>query len=127
MTRALGEAMAVAFDDLDRRHDLSAAVLTGAAGTFCSGMDLKAFLAGELPSVPGRGFGGLTERPPAKPLIAAVEGHAVAGGFELVLACDLVVAASDACFGLPEVRRGLVAPRGWFAAPSRTPSAGRRT
>ncbi len=112
MTRALGEAIAAALDDLDQRPDLSVGILTGAGGTFCSGMDLKAFLAGERPTIPGRGFGGLTERPPAKPLIAAVEGYAVAGGFELVLACDLVVAASDAIFGLPEVRRGLVARGG---------------
>ena len=112
MTRSLGEAIAAALDDLDHRADLAVGILTGAGGTFCSGMDLKAFLAGELPSIPGRGFGGLTEQPPAKPLIAAVEGYAVAGGFELVLACDLVVAAADANFGLPEVRRGLVARGG---------------
>lgn len=71
-------------------------------------MDLKAFAAGELAYVPGRGLG-FTERPPRKPLISAVEGHAVAGGTELVLATDLVVAAKDAKFGIPEVKRGLVA------------------
>ncbi|HYH30952.1 MAG TPA: crotonase/enoyl-CoA hydratase family protein, partial [Pseudonocardia sp.] len=86
--------------------------LTGAAGTFCAGMDLKAFVRGETPVVEGRGFAGLVERPPAKPLIAAVEGYALAGGFELVLACDLVVAAEGATFGIPEVRRGLVAAAG---------------
>jgi enoyl-CoA hydratase len=112
MTLSAGQQIATALDDLDERKDLSVAILTGAGGTFCSGMDLKRFLAGERPSVPGRGFGGLTERPPSKPIIAAVEGYALAGGFEMVLACDLVVAASNAKFGLPEVRRGLVSRAG---------------
>ena len=85
-------------------------------------MDLKAFLGGERPAIPGPAFGGLTERPPGKPLIVAVEGYALAGGFELVLACDLVVAASDATFGLPEVRRGLVARGGGLLRlPERVP------
>jgi enoyl-CoA hydratase len=75
-------------------------------------MDLKAFARGESPSIPGRGFGGLTESPPAKPLIAAVEGWALAGGCELALSADLVVAAHSARFGLPEVKRGLVAAAG---------------
>src|SRR5690625_1245553 len=75
-------------------------------------MDLKAFMKGEVPVVEGRGFGGFAEAPPKKPLIAAVEGHALAGGFEAVLACDLVVAAEDAKFGIPEVKRGLVAGAG---------------
>lgn len=105
-------AIAAALDQLDARDDLSIAVLTGAGGTFCSGMDLKGFLAGKRPSIPGRGFGGVTERPPRKVLIAAVEGYALAGGFELVLACDLVVASSTAKFGLPEVKRGLAAAAG---------------
>jgi enoyl-CoA hydratase len=112
MTRAASEAIAEALDELDRRPDLSVAVLTGAGGNFCAGMDLKRFLAGELSAVPGRGFGGVTEAPPAKPLIAAVEGYALAGGFELVLACDMVVAGAGARFGLPEVKRGLVAKAG---------------
>ena len=75
-------------------------------------MDLKAFLAGDRPTIPGRGFAGLVERPPRKPLIAAVEGYALAGGFEIVLACDLIVASEGAIFGLPEVKRGLVAAGG---------------
>jgi enoyl-CoA hydratase len=75
-------------------------------------MDLKGFLAGDAPVVEGRGFGGIVQRPPAKPVIAAVEGYALAGGFELALACDLVVASEQAVFGLPEVRRGLVAGAG---------------
>ena len=104
--------LAAALDELDPDPGLAAAVLTGAGGTFCSGMDLRAFLAGERPSTEGRGFAGIVERPPAKPIIAAVEGAAVAGGFEVVLACDIVVAAEDARFGLPEVKRGLVAAGG---------------
>ena len=75
-------------------------------------MDLKGFLAGDSPTFGDRGFGGIVERPSAKPIIAAVEGYALAGGFELVLACDLVVAGEEAKFGLPEVRRGLVAGAG---------------
>jgi enoyl-CoA hydratase len=112
VNRAVGEAMAVAFDELDRRDDLQVGILTGSGNTFCAGMDLKAFAAGEVVRVPGRGFGGLTERPPVKPLIAAVEGWALAGGFELLLACDLVVAGRSSKFGLPEVKRGLVARGG---------------
>ena len=104
--------ISAALDELDTDRDLRLGILTGAGGTFCAGMDLAAFLAGERPSVGRRGFAGVVEAPPEKPLIAAVEGAAVAGGFEIVLACDLVVAASDARFGLPEVRRGLVAGGG---------------
>jgi enoyl-CoA hydratase len=109
---ATAHKLADAFDEFESREDLTVAILTGAGGTFCAGMDLKAFTRGEVPSVPGRGFGGLTEAPPAKPLIAAVEGWALAGGCELALAADLVVAASDAKFGIPEVKRGLVAAAG---------------
>lgn len=109
--KAVAEGLAAACDELDDTPELSAAVLTGAGGNFCAGMDLKAFAAGELAYVPGRGLG-FTERPPRKPLISAVEGHAVAGGTELVLATDLVVAARDAKFGIPEVKRGLVAAGG---------------
>jgi enoyl-CoA hydratase len=112
MDQATAHALADALDELDARDDLRLGVITGGGGTFCSGMDLKGFLRGERPSVEGRGFGGLTERPPRKVLIAAVEGYALAGGFELVLACDLVVASRAAKFGLPEVKRGLVASAG---------------
>jgi enoyl-CoA hydratase len=105
-------AVAAAVDDIDARSDVRVTVLTGAGGMFCSGMDLKAFLAGERASLPGRGFAGFTARPPRTPTIAAVEGAAVAGGCELVLACDMVVAADDARFGVPEVKRGLVAVGG---------------
>ncbi|MFE3458683.1 crotonase/enoyl-CoA hydratase family protein [Nocardiopsis aegyptia] len=109
---AVAAQVAEALDDLDARKDLSVGIITGAGGTFCAGMDLKAFMKGEVPVVEGRGFGGFAERGPRKPLIAAVEGYALAGGFEAVLACDLVVAAEDAKFGIPEVKRGLVAGAG---------------
>jgi enoyl-CoA hydratase len=101
-----------AVDELDASPQLRAAVLTGAGGTFSAGMDLKAFLRGEAPTFPGRGLCGITQTPPRKPLIAAVEGWALAGGFELLLACDLVVAARTARFGVPEVKRSLVAAGG---------------
>jgi enoyl-CoA hydratase len=109
---AVSAGIAAAIDDLDTRSDVRVLILTGAGGTFCAGMDLKGFLAGDNPLAGGRGFGGITERPPAKPVIAAVEGYALAGGFEIVLACDLVVASEAASFGLPEVTRGLAAGAG---------------
>lgn len=112
VNRAVAEAMAAAMDDLDGDPGLTLGILTGAGGSFSSGMDLKAFVTGERPSLPDRGFGGLTQAPPRKPLIAAVEGYALAGGCELALACDLVVAAETAKFGIPEVKRGLVAAAG---------------
>jgi enoyl-CoA hydratase len=101
-----------AADELDADGDLQVGVLTGAGGTFSAGMDLKAFLKGETPSFPGRGLCGITQTPPRKPMIAAAEGWALAGGFELVLACDLVVAGASARFGVPEVKRALVAGAG---------------
>jgi enoyl-CoA hydratase len=101
-----------ALAELDGRDDLAIAIVTGAGATFCAGMDLKAFLAGELSGEPGRGMAGLTPAQPRKPVIAAVEGYALAGGCELALACDLRVAAENATFGLPEVKRGLVAGGG---------------
>jgi enoyl-CoA hydratase/carnithine racemase len=109
---AAAEGIGAAMEQLDTDDSLFVGVLTGAGGVFSAGMDLKAFLAGEKPHVPGRGFAGLVERPPAKPLIAAVEGPALAGGFEIALACDLIVAGEGASFGLPEVRRGLLAGGG---------------
>lgn len=112
MTGTLAREIAAAIDAFEASDTWRVAVITGEGGNFCSGMDLKAFTRGELPWDPVRGFGGLTERPPSKPVIAAVEGYAVAGGFELALACDLIVAADNAQFGLPEVRRGLVASAG---------------
>ncbi|KAF0956991.1 crotonase/enoyl-CoA hydratase family protein [Rhodococcus sp. T7] len=105
--------LAAALDDVDQRSDIRAAVLTGTGTVFSAGMDLKAFSAtGERPLVAERGAFGICERATTKPLIAAVEGKALGGGFEIALACDLVVAAQNAQFGLPEVKRGLVAAAG---------------
>lgn len=119
---ATAEGIAAALDVLDDNPALRAAVLTGAGGTFCAGMDLKAFGRGERPLAGGRGFAGIVQVPPATPIIAAVEGFALAGGFEIALACDLIVAADDAAFGLPEVRRGLTAAAGGlFRLPRRIP------
>ena len=112
VNRAVSYGVCAAVDELDRRDDLRVGILTGAGGTFCSGMDLKAFLRGEVTRVEGRGIMGIAMTPPKKPLIAAVEGYALAGGFEAMLACDLTVAARDAQFGIPEVKRGLAAAAG---------------
>jgi enoyl-CoA hydratase len=121
---ALAHGMAAALDEIDRDPTLSVGVLTGAEGTFCSGMDLKAFLTGEVPTVAGRGFAGITTAPPAKPMIAAVEGYALAGGCETALACDMIVASREARFGLPETRRSLVAGAGGLLRlPQRIPRA----
>ncbi|MGW4338570.1 crotonase/enoyl-CoA hydratase family protein [Rhodococcus koreensis] len=105
---ATARAIADAIDELDERDDLAVGVITGAGGNFCAGMDLRGFLKGERPSIEGRGFAGLVEAPPRKPLIAAVEGYALAGGCEIAIASDVVVAADTARFGLPEAKRGLV-------------------
>lgn len=104
--------IAAAVDELDADNQLRVGVITGAGGTFCAGMDLKAYLRGDTPAIEGRGFAGITTTPPRKPLIAAVEGHAMAGGFELMLACDMVVAGASSKFGVPEVKRALVAGGG---------------
>ena len=93
VSREVAVQLASALDQLDADPTLSVGVLTGAGGTFSAGMDLKAFANGETPILPGRGFGGLTQAVVRKPLIAAVEGWALGGGFEMALACDLIVAA----------------------------------
>lgn len=110
--KALAVSVAAAMDELDSNDDIRVAILTGAGGTFCSGMDLKAFIAGELPVVEGRGFAGLCEKPPRKPLIGAVEGYALAGGCELAMSCDLLVVSEAAKFGIPEAKLGLAAGAG---------------
>ncbi|GAB3715660.1 crotonase/enoyl-CoA hydratase family protein [Nocardiopsis oceani] len=124
LNAAAGRRIAEAADELDASDHLRVGVLTGAGGTFSSGMDLKAFLKGESPAIEGRGLAGITITPPRKPLIGAVEGWALAGGFELLLACDLVVAAETAMFGVPEVKRSLVAGGGAaLLLPRRVPYA----
>ncbi|MFZ0712603.1 crotonase/enoyl-CoA hydratase family protein [Mycobacterium sp.] len=105
---ATARAIAAAVDEVDRRDDIAVAIITGAGGNFCSGMDLRGFLDGDRPSIEGRGFAGLVLAPPKKPLLAAVEGYALAGGCEIALACDLIIASETATFGLPEPKRGLV-------------------
>lgn len=123
VTRSVAEDVAAALDELDADDELVVGILTGAGGNFCAGMDLKGFLKGELPVVEGRGFGGVTEAPPRKPLIAAVEGYALAGGFEMALSCDLITAGQSARFGLPEAKRGLVAAAGGLMRlPERIPA-----
>lgn len=112
VNRAVSYGVCDAVDELDRNPDLRVGILTGAGGTFCAGMDLKAFLRGESTRVEGRGILGIARTPPKKPLIAAVEGYALAGGFESMLACDLAVVARNAVFGIPEVKRGLAAAAG---------------
>jgi enoyl-CoA hydratase len=109
---AVSFGVCAAIDELDANKQLRVGILTGAEGNFCSGMDLKAFSQGEVVRVGHRGLMGLVYTPPEKPLIAAIEGYALAGGFEAALACDLIVAASDAQFGLPEAKRGLAALAG---------------
>jgi enoyl-CoA hydratase len=117
---AVGEAL----DRLDGDPQLVAGVLTGSGKGFSAGADLKAILAGEGCAHPVRGFGGITRIGARKPTIAAVEGFALAGGFEIALACDLIVAAHGARFGLPEVTRGLVASAGGvLRLPTRVPRA----
>src|SRR3954449_581079 len=109
---ALAAGLAAALDRLDGDGGLQVGILTGGGRGFSAGMDLKAFVAGESPHVEGRGVAGIAQRPPRKPLIAAIEGFAVAGGLEIALACDLIVAARDARLGIPEVKRSLVAVAG---------------
>jgi enoyl-CoA hydratase len=109
---ALAAGVAGALDELDSDESLSVGVLTGAGGFFCAGMDLGAFVKGESPWFGDRGFAGIAQRASRKPLIAAIEGFAVAGGMEIALACDLIVAAKGAKLGIPEATRSLVAAGG---------------
>jgi enoyl-CoA hydratase len=108
----VANGMAEALDRLDSDDDLRVGIVTGEGGYFSAGMDLKAFLQGQSPYAGDRGFAGITQRSARKPLIAAVEGFALAGGFEIALSCDLIVASREARFGIPEVKRSLVAAAG---------------
>jgi len=109
---ALAEGVAHALEELDADDGLSVGILTGTGGYFCAGMDLGAFVKGEQPWYGDRGFAGIAQRSSAKPLIAAIEGFAVAGGLEVALSCDLLVAAKGAKLGIPEAKRSLVAAGG---------------
>jgi enoyl-CoA hydratase len=109
---AVAEGVAHALDELDADEELAVGILTGAGGFFCAGMDLGAFVKGESPWYGDRGFAGIAQRAARKPLIAAIEGFAVAGGFEIAMACDLLVAARGAKLGIPEAKRSLVAAGG---------------
>ena len=109
---ALAAGVAAALDELDGDESLSVGVLTGAGGFFCAGMDLGAFVKGESSWFGDRGFAGIAQRASRKPLIAAIEGFAVAGGMEIALACDLIVASRGAKLGIPEAKRSLVAAGG---------------
>jgi enoyl-CoA hydratase/carnithine racemase len=115
-------ALSAALDDCETDDDVWVVVLTGAGDkAFSAGMDLKAFAAGEFP-ITEKGFGGLTKRNFPKPLIAAANGSALAGGFEMMISCDMVVAAEHAVFGIPEASRGLVAGAGGLIRlPKRVP------
>ncbi len=124
---AVSKAMSAALDELATDDSCRVVIVTGAGDkAFSAGMDLKAFAAGEAADIMGAsgGFAGLTQRTFDKPIIAAVNGHALAGGCEIMLACDLVVAVDDATFGIPEVKRGLMAGAGaLIRLPKRIPAA----
>ena len=123
----VSKAMSSIMDALADDDDCAVVVITGSGEkAFCAGMDLKAFSSGEGGDIIGAsgGFAGLTTREFAKPIIAAVNGSALAGGFEIMLSCDLVVAASHATFGIPEAKRGLIAGAGGLIRmPKRLPMA----
>lgn len=122
---AVSRAFTEAFDELEADDDCWVVIVTGSGDkAFSAGMDLKAFTAGEAGEIMGAkgGFGGIAQRNFPKPLIAAVNGSALAGGCEIMLACDLVVAVEEAKFGISEVKRGLMAGAGaLFRLPKKIP------
>ncbi|XVV38314.1 crotonase/enoyl-CoA hydratase family protein [Streptomyces sp. CA-100214] len=122
VNRETAQQIEKAMDLLDETDELFSAIITGAGGNFSAGADLKAAARGDKSAPLRRGGFGVMKRPPRKPLIAAVEGYAVGGGFELCLSCDLIVAAETAKLGLPEVRHNVVAlGAGLFRLPWRMP------
>jgi enoyl-CoA hydratase len=112
VNRAVAEGIAAAMDRLEEDDDLAVGVITGAGRGFSAGMDLKAFASGEFPVAGDRGFAGIVQRSTRKPLVAAVEGFALAGGLEIALSCDVIVASKGSRFGIPEVTVGLFAAAG---------------
>ena len=124
INRATAVALGDALDAAEADDEVWVVVLTGAGDkAFSAGMDLKAFAAGEVP-ITDQGFGGITNRNFSKPLIAAANGSALAGGFEMMISCDMVVAADHAKFGIPEAQRGLIAGGGGLIRlPKRVPLA----
>jgi enoyl-CoA hydratase len=123
----VSRAMSSIMDELAEDDGCAVVVITGSGEkAFCAGMDLKAFSSGEGGDIIGAsgGFAGLTKRDFPKPIIAAVNGSALAGGFEIMLSCDLVIAAEHATFGIPEAKRGLIAGAGGLIRmPKRLPMA----
>ena len=122
---AMAEAIEAAIDRLEDDDDLWVGILTHEGPVFCAGADLKEVAAGNGAKLGTKrgGFGGIVLRERTKPLIAAVDGHAVAGGTEIALACDLRVASTSSVFGIPEVKRSLVAAAGGL---NRLPACCRR-
>lgn len=120
--RAMADEMEAVIDDYEADRGLRVAVIHAVGSTFSAGQDLKEAATGGTASTPRRGGFGVMAQPPDKPLIAAVEGQALAGGMELTLCCDMIVASTAAVFGLAEARRGLVAiGGGCFRLPRRIP------
>jgi len=112
INKATAEAMGEALDRLDADRELVVGVITGTGKGFSAGMDLKGFASGEFPTAGDRGFAGIAQRSASKPLIAAIEGFALAGGLEIALSCDIIVASREAKLGIPEVGVGLFAGAG---------------
>lgn len=125
ITEAMAEELRQAVDTYEADPALRVGILSGNGKVFCAGMDLGAFAAGERPGLNGPyGFAHFVKRRRKKPIIAAVNGGAFAGGFEIVLACDMAVVAEDAVFSLPEVKRGIIAAGGGaIRMPARIPPA----
>jgi len=124
VTTAMIADLQTALDAIEKNHTTRVVILTGAGKAFCAGMDLKEFVADKSTTGAGRPTLDIfTRQFYPKPVIAAINGTAVAGGFELMLACDLVIAADHAMFGIAEVKRGLVAKGGGTRLPRRIPLA----